>query len=109
MGREEELIPRAGLSTDRGGTDDELCEGGFSRAFPPELRHDRSRTGAEVRHVRLDQLKLTSLADPDPAAAGAGRVSWRLATFYISYFYAYNTCLCVCFLRHRHCHWRGWD
>jgi hypothetical protein len=33
--REERLIPRAGLSTDRGETDDELCEGGFSPAFPP--------------------------------------------------------------------------
>jgi hypothetical protein len=33
--REERLIPRAGLSTDRGGTDDDLCEGGFSPAFPP--------------------------------------------------------------------------
>jgi hypothetical protein len=42
--REEQLIPRAGLSTDRGGTDDDLCEGGFSPAFPPWLRHDRSRT-----------------------------------------------------------------
>jgi hypothetical protein len=36
-------------------------------------------------HVRLDQLKLKSLADNIPTAAGAGRVSWRLATFYISY------------------------
>ena len=49
--REERLIPRAGLSTDQGGTDDDLCEGGFSPAFPPKLRHDRSRTGAEVRQV----------------------------------------------------------
>ena len=55
--REERLIPRAGLSTDQGGTDDDLCEGGFSPAFPPKLRHDRSRTGAEVMQVRLDQLK----------------------------------------------------
>jgi hypothetical protein len=54
------------LSTDRGGTDDDLCEGGFSPAFPPKLRHDRSRTLAEVRQVRLDQLKLTSLADHRP-------------------------------------------
>jgi hypothetical protein len=42
--REEQLIPRAGLSTDRDGTDDDLSEGGFSLAFPPGLRHDRSRT-----------------------------------------------------------------
>jgi hypothetical protein len=33
--REELLIPRAGLSTDLDGTDDDLCEGGFSLAFPP--------------------------------------------------------------------------
>jgi hypothetical protein len=42
--REVQLIPRTGLSTDRGGTDDDLNEGGFSPAFPPWLRHDRSRT-----------------------------------------------------------------
>jgi hypothetical protein len=42
--REEELIPRAGLSTDRDGAGDDLSEGGFSHAFPPWLRHDRSRT-----------------------------------------------------------------
>jgi hypothetical protein len=53
--REEQLIPRAGLSTDRGGTGDDLSEGGFSLAFPPRLRHDRSRIRAEVRQVRLDQ------------------------------------------------------
>jgi hypothetical protein len=33
--REEQLIPRAGLSTDRDGTDDDLSEGGLSPAFPP--------------------------------------------------------------------------
>jgi hypothetical protein len=64
--REEQLIPRAGLSTDRDGTDDDVGEGGFSPAFPPYLRHDRSRTRAEVRQVRLDQLKLNSSADRRP-------------------------------------------
>jgi hypothetical protein len=54
------------LSTDRGGTDDDLCEGGFPPAFPPKLRHDRSRTEAEVRQVRLDQLKLNSFAGQRP-------------------------------------------
>jgi hypothetical protein len=33
--REEELIPRAGLSTDRDGTDDDLREGVFSPDFLP--------------------------------------------------------------------------
>jgi hypothetical protein len=64
--REERLIPRAGLSTDQGGTDDDLCEGGFLLAFPPKLRHDRSRTRAEVRQVRLDQLMLSRLVDQRP-------------------------------------------
>jgi hypothetical protein len=54
------------LSTDRDGTDDDMSEGGFSPAFPPWLRHNRSRTGAEVRQVRLDQLKLNSLAEKRP-------------------------------------------
>jgi hypothetical protein len=33
--REEQLLPRAGLSTDRDGVDDLLCEEVFSPAFPP--------------------------------------------------------------------------
>jgi hypothetical protein len=69
--RKERLIPRAGLSTYRGGTDDDLCEGGFSPAFPPKLRHDRNRTGAEVRHVLLDQLKQSSLANQRPRSGGS--------------------------------------
>jgi hypothetical protein len=32
--REEQLIPRAGLSTDRDGTDDDQSEGGFHPPFP---------------------------------------------------------------------------
>jgi hypothetical protein len=32
---EEQLIPRAWLSTDRDGTDDDLSEGGFHLPFPP--------------------------------------------------------------------------
>jgi hypothetical protein len=35
LGREERLIPRAGLSTYRDGADDDLSEGGFSPSFPP--------------------------------------------------------------------------
>jgi hypothetical protein len=64
--REEQLLPRAGMSTDRDGTDDDLSKGVFHLPSPPWLRHDRSRTGAEVSQVRLDQLKLTSLADQRP-------------------------------------------
>jgi hypothetical protein len=56
--REEQLIPRAGLSTDRDGTDDDdMSEGCFSPAFPPGLRRDRSRTRAEVMQVRLDSSR----------------------------------------------------
>jgi hypothetical protein len=40
--------------------------GGFSTCLSPYLRHDRSRTGAEVMQVRLDQLKLTNLVDQRP-------------------------------------------
>jgi hypothetical protein len=64
--REELLLPRAGLRTDRDGTVDDMSEGVFSPAFPPYLTHDRSRTRAEVRQVRLDHLKLTSLAGQHP-------------------------------------------
>jgi hypothetical protein len=33
--REEQLIPRVGMSTDRDGTDDDLGEGVFHMPFPP--------------------------------------------------------------------------
>jgi hypothetical protein len=33
--REEQLLPRAGFSTDRDGTDDDLSEGVFRMLFPP--------------------------------------------------------------------------
>jgi hypothetical protein len=33
--REEQLLPRAGMSTDRDGTDDDLSEGVFHLPFPP--------------------------------------------------------------------------
>jgi hypothetical protein len=35
MRREEQLLPRAGMSTDRDGTDDDLSEGVFHLPFPP--------------------------------------------------------------------------
>jgi hypothetical protein len=120
--REERLlspISRTGLSTDRHGSDDDMSEGGFPPAFPPKLRHDRSRTRAEVRQVRLDQLKLTSLADQRP------RRGWSrlriVETSDILYFISFpkkntyrsnkliNTLIRVCFRRYRYCHWRGWD
>jgi hypothetical protein len=33
--REELLLPRAKMRTDRDGTVDDMSEGGFSHAFPP--------------------------------------------------------------------------
>jgi hypothetical protein len=50
--REEQLTPRAGVSTDRDGTDDELCEGGFHLPFP----HGSGTTGVahEPRSGRFD-------------------------------------------------------
>jgi hypothetical protein len=40
--------------------------GGFFTCLSPCLRHDRSRTRAEVGHVRLDELKLNNRADQRP-------------------------------------------
>jgi hypothetical protein len=34
MRREEQLLPRAGISTERDGTDDDLCEGAFTCLSP---------------------------------------------------------------------------
>jgi hypothetical protein len=79
------LISRAGLSTDRDGTDDDLSEGGFSSAIPPI-----SGTTGVAHEPRSGMFDSTSSSWPallisDPAAVGARRVSWRLATSYISY------------------------
>jgi hypothetical protein len=35
LGLEEQLLPRAGMSTDRDGTDNDLSEGVFQMSFPP--------------------------------------------------------------------------
>jgi hypothetical protein len=85
--REERLlspISRTGFSTDRDGSDDDLSEGGFPPAFPPIS----GTTGVahEPRSGRFDSTSSSwpALMISDPAAAGAGRVSWRLATSYIS-------------------------
>jgi hypothetical protein len=53
--REEQLIPRAGLSTDRDGTDDDLSEGGFSLAFSPS-----SSTTGVAQEPRSGRLVSTS-------------------------------------------------
>jgi hypothetical protein len=52
--REEQLISQTGMCKDRVGTVDDLSEGGFRLPSPPQLRHDRSRTGAKLRQVQLD-------------------------------------------------------
>jgi hypothetical protein len=74
-GREEQLIPRAGMSTDRDGTDDDLSEGVSSPASPPS-----SGTTGVAQEPRSRRFVSTSSSSPalligDPAAAGAGRVS----------------------------------
>jgi hypothetical protein len=57
--REEQLLPRAGMSADRDGTDDDLSEGGFTYVFPlvparPELQRSRGRAGS-LRPAQVDQ------------------------------------------------------
>jgi hypothetical protein len=53
--REEQIVPRAGLSTDRDGTDDILSEGVFSLAFPP-----RSGTTGVAHEPRSGMFVSTS-------------------------------------------------
>jgi hypothetical protein len=57
------------------------CARGFSPAFPPQLRHDRSRIKEDVRSARRDEHKLTSLA---------GRSPRTVETHYFSYNHAHN-------------------
>jgi hypothetical protein len=49
--REEQLLPRAGMITDRDGTDDDLSEGVFHLPFPlatarPESHRSRGQAGS---------------------------------------------------------------
>jgi hypothetical protein len=53
--REEQPIPRAGMSTDRDGTNDDLSEGVFSPAFPPS-----SGTTGVAQEPRLGRFDSTS-------------------------------------------------
>jgi hypothetical protein len=57
--REEQLVPRAGMSTDRDGTDDDLSEGVFICLSPLAPARQKS-------HKSRGQLKLTNLADQRP-------------------------------------------
>jgi hypothetical protein len=51
MRREEQLLPRAGMSTDRDGTDDDLSEGVFHMPFPPSS--DTTGAAQEPRSGRF--------------------------------------------------------
>jgi hypothetical protein len=62
--REEQLIHRAGLSTDRDGTDDDLSRGFFHLPSLAPARPESHRSRGH--HVRLDHLKLNSLTDQRP-------------------------------------------
>jgi hypothetical protein len=53
--REEQLIPRAGMSTDRDGTDDDPSEGFFYMPFPPS-----SGTTGVAHEPRSSMLASTS-------------------------------------------------
>jgi hypothetical protein len=80
--REEQLLPRAGKSTDLVGTDDDLSEGVFHLPFLPS-----SGTTGVAQEPRSGTSASTNSSWPAslitvPAAPGAGRVSWRLATLF---------------------------
>jgi hypothetical protein len=103
--REEQLISRTGMCKDRVGTVEDLSEGFFRLPFPPS-----SGTTGVIHEQRSCMSNSTSTSCPTyminvPTAAGAGRVSWRIATFY------FHTCTCLraCSRRYRYCHWRGWE
>jgi hypothetical protein len=51
--REEQLLPRAGMSTDRDGTDEDLSEGGFHMPFPlAPARPESHGTQGQARSPR---------------------------------------------------------
>jgi hypothetical protein len=54
--REEHLLPRAGMSTDRDGTDEDLSEGVFHMPFPlVPARPESHGTRGQARSPRLAQ------------------------------------------------------
>jgi hypothetical protein len=55
--REEQLLPRAGMSTDRDGTDDDMSEGVFHLPLPPSF----GTTGV-AHESRSSRLASTSLS-----------------------------------------------
>jgi hypothetical protein len=62
--REEQLLSRTGMCSDRDGTVDDLSEGGVRLASPP--RSGTTGVAQEQRQVRLDEHKLTSPVDQRP-------------------------------------------
>jgi hypothetical protein len=59
VGREEQLLSRAGMSTDRDGTDEDQSEGVFHMPFPlaparPESHATRGHASTP-RHAQVDQ------------------------------------------------------
>jgi hypothetical protein len=107
--REEQPLSRAGMSTDRDGTDEDLSVfwGVFSHAFPPS-----SGTTGAARYPRSCKFASTSSSwraslISIPATGGARRVSWRLAILSISY------CIPKKVYRSKNNEnlvtWRGWD
>jgi hypothetical protein len=64
--REEQLLTRTGMCTDRDGTVDDLSEGVFQLPFPPTSCTTGVAHEQRFRQVRLDQHNRTSLADQRP-------------------------------------------
>jgi hypothetical protein len=62
---EEQLLSRTGMCEDREGTVDDMSEGFLACLSSLSPARPESQ-GAEVRHVRLDQHKLTSLTNKRP-------------------------------------------
>jgi hypothetical protein len=91
--REEQLLPRAGMSTDRDGTVDDLSEGVFHLPFSPS-----SGTTGVAHEPRLGKFASISSSGPSylisvPATARACRISWRLATLFLFHIVSKNTCV----------------
>jgi hypothetical protein len=88
----------------------------FHKPFPPS-----SGTTGVAHEPRPGKFASTSSSWPAslisvPAAAGAGRVMWRLAFYFILYpkkiridQKMINTRVRVFFRRYRYCQWRDWD
>jgi hypothetical protein len=66
VGAIERVMRYLGQGSARIETEPSTCARGIIACFSPEIRHNRSRTGVEVRYARRDERHVISLVGMRP-------------------------------------------